>query len=185
MGRVAQIGNHTAGICLQSLKGGQVGQSLRSMYQDLGIEIQSESSTSNSLTDRLEAGQRTKYTYARFFWIQERAQDGDLSVKKVLTVKNCADVGTQPVSASILQQRCKFAGWYSSDHGSHTPLQDDGDGPMMYLVTGLQTRRHEHRPKEESTGKLEVDRERRDRCAKLSETGERWTSLARLTMNGS
>ena len=35
--------------------------------------------------------------------------------------------------------------WYSTDHGSHTPLQDDGDEPMMDLVTELQTRRHEHR----------------------------------------
>ena len=30
--------------------------------------------------------------------------------------------------------------WYSTDHGSHTPLQDEGDKPMMDLVTGLQTR---------------------------------------------
>ena len=76
-GLVAQIGNHTvkSGSTLQSLtassvgetefyavvKGGQVGLSLRSMYQDLGIpmkfEIQSDSSTANSLMDRLGAGQ--------------------------------------------------------------------------------------------------------------------------------
>ena len=74
-GLTAQIGNHTvkSGSTLQSLtalsvgeaefyavvKGGQVGLSLRSMYQDLGIpmkiEIQSDSSTANSLTDRLGA----------------------------------------------------------------------------------------------------------------------------------
>ena len=76
-GLVAQIGNHTvtSGSTLQSLtalsvgeaefyavvKGGQVGLSLRSMYQDLGIpmkiEIQSDSSTANSVTDRWGAGQ--------------------------------------------------------------------------------------------------------------------------------
>ena len=48
-----------------AVKGGQVGLSLRSMYQDLGIpmkiEIQSDSSMANSLTDRLGAGQRTKH----------------------------------------------------------------------------------------------------------------------------
>ena len=75
-GSVAQIGNHTvkSGSLLQSLtamsvgeteiyavvKGGQVGLSLRSIYQDLGIpmkvEIQKDSSTANSLTDRLGAG---------------------------------------------------------------------------------------------------------------------------------
>ena len=94
------------------VKGCQVGLSLRSVYQDLGIpmkiEIQSDSSTANSLTDRLGAGQRTQHT--RYFWIQERVQDGDLSIKKVPTAKNCADVGTKPVSASVLQQHCKFAG---------------------------------------------------------------------------
>ena len=26
--------------------------------------------------------------------------------------------------------------WYSSDRGSHTPLQDEGDEPVMDLVTG-------------------------------------------------
>ena len=81
---VAQIGNHTvkSGSTLQSLtalsveeaefyavKEGQVGLSLRSMYQDLGlpmkIEIQSDSSTANSLTDRLGAGKRTKHIDTR------------------------------------------------------------------------------------------------------------------------
>ena len=71
-GLVAQIGNHTvkSEATLQSLtalsvgaaefyavvRGCQVGLSLRSMYQDLGIpmqiEIEIDSSTTNSLTDR-------------------------------------------------------------------------------------------------------------------------------------
>ena len=79
-GLVAQNGNHTlnSGSTLQSLtalsvgeaecyavvKGGQVGLALRSICQVMGIpmkvEIQSDSSTANSLTDRLDAGQRTK-----------------------------------------------------------------------------------------------------------------------------
>ena len=129
-GLVAQTGNHTvkSGSTLQSLtalsvgeaefyavvKGGQVGLSLRSMYQTLGIpmkiEMQSDSSTASSFTDRLGAGQRTKHIDTPCFWIQERVQDGDLSIKKVLTAKNCADVGTKPVSASVLQQHCNFAG---------------------------------------------------------------------------
>ena len=96
------------------VKGGQVGLSLRSMYQDLGIpmkvEIQSDSSTANSLPGRLGAGQRTKHIDTRYFWIQERVQDGDLSIEKVLTAKNCADVGTKPDFASVLQQHYKFAG---------------------------------------------------------------------------
>ena len=77
------------------------------------IEIPSDSSTANSLTDGLGAGPRTKHIDTRYFWIQERVQDGDLSIKKVLAAKNCADVGKKPVSASVLQQQSKFAGWVS------------------------------------------------------------------------
>ena len=129
-GLVAQIGNHTvkSGSTLQSLtalsvgeaeiyavvKGGQVGLCLRFMYQDLGIpikiQIQSDSSTANSLTVRLGAGQRTKHIDTRYFWVQERVQDADLSIEKVLTAKNCADVATKPVSASVIRKHCKFAG---------------------------------------------------------------------------
>ena len=82
------------------------------------IEIQSDSSTANSLTDRLGAGQRTKHIDTRYFWIQERVQDGDLSIKKVLTAKNSTDVGTKPVSASVLQHLCKFAGLVVHPHST-------------------------------------------------------------------
>ena len=129
-GLVAQIGNHTVKSsstlqCLTALsvgeaefyavvKGGQVGPSLRSIYQDLRIpqkvEIQSDSTTTNPLTDRFGAGQRTKHIDTRYFWVQERVQDGDISIKKVLTAKNCADVGTKTVPDSAQQQPCKFAG---------------------------------------------------------------------------
>ena len=142
-GQVAQVGNHTVkfGSTLQSLtalnvgeaefyavvKGCQVGLSLRSMHLDLGIplkiEIHSDSSTANSLTDRLGVGQRTKHIGTRYFWIQERVRDGELNIKKVLTAENFADVGTKPVSASVLLQHCQFAGLV---FGSHTPLQDEG-----------------------------------------------------------
>ena len=126
-GLVAQIGNHTeiwihtseldspqrwrSGVLRSGERGGQVGLALRSTYQDLGIpmkvEIQSDISTANSLTDRFGAGQRTKHVDTRYFWVQERVQYGELSIKKVLTAKNCADVGTKPVSTSVLQH-CKF-----------------------------------------------------------------------------
>ena len=142
-GQVAQIGNHTvkSRSTLQSwtalsvgeadfyavVKGGQVGLSLRSIYLDLvipmKIEIHNDSSTANSLTDRLGARQRTKHIDTRYFWIQERVQDGEVNIKKVLTAENCANVGTKPVSDSVLQKLCQFAGLV---FGSHTPQQDEG-----------------------------------------------------------
>ena len=76
---------------------------MRSTNQDLGIpikvEMQSDSSTQNSLTCRLGARPRTKHIDTRYFGVQQRVPDGDLSIKKVPTAKFCADVGTKPVSA--------------------------------------------------------------------------------------
>ena len=80
------------------VKGGQVKLSLKSMHQNLGIpmkiETQSDNSTANSLTDRLGARQRTKHIDTRYFWVQERDQDGYFSIEKVLTPKHCVDIGT-------------------------------------------------------------------------------------------
>ena len=56
-------------------------------------------------------------------------------------------------SQSLLQYYNNIASlqdWYSTDHGSHTPLQDDDDEPMTESVTGLQPRR-EHRNRKLST----------------------------------
>ena len=81
------------------------------------IEIQSDSSTRNSLTDRMGAGQRTKHIDTRYFWIQERVQDGDLSIKKVPTAKKTAQMLER--SQSLLQYYNNIAslqGWYSIDH---------------------------------------------------------------------
>ena len=107
-GLVAQVGNHTvkSGSTLQSLtalsvgeavfhavvKGGQVELSLRSTYQDLGIpmkiEIQSGSSTANSLTDRLEQDiVRSTLTRNTSGYKNEFKME-----TSVPTAKNCADV---------------------------------------------------------------------------------------------
>ena len=167
-GLVAQIGNHTvkSGSTLQGLtalsvgeaefyavvKGGQVGPALRSIYQDLGIpmklDIQSDSSTVNSLTDRLGAKQRTKHIDTQYFWIQERVFDGDLSIKKVPTAKNCADVGTKPVSAPIRQHNCKFAGCgtrLTVDPTLHYKMMQSRHGQTEPAAS------HEHRNRQLST----------------------------------
>ena len=58
-----------------------------SVYQNLGIpmtnERQSDSSTANYLTDRLGAGQRTKQIHTRYFWTQERVQDGEVVSRRL------------------------------------------------------------------------------------------------------
>ena len=114
------MGNHTvkAGSTLQSLtclersrrgvlnSGGReekLDYHVTSIYMDLGVpmlvEIRSDSFTSNSLTDRLGAGPSKKHIGTRYFWIQARVRDGDLTIKRVPTAKNGANVRTKPVSA--------------------------------------------------------------------------------------
>ena len=100
----------------------------RSGEFQMKIEIQSDSSTANSLTDRFGAGQRTMHIDTRYFWIPERVQDGDLSVKKVPTAKNCADVGTKPVSASVLLsslQVCRIGILQTMDPTLHYKMKAD------------------------------------------------------------
>ena len=145
-GLVAQIGNHSVkpGSTLQSLtalsvgeaefyalvKGGQVGLFLRSMYQDLGIpmkiEIQGDSSTANSLTDRLGAGQRTKHIHTRTSGYKNESKM-ETSVSRSCQQRRTAQMLER--SPSLLQHYNNIVSlqdWYSIDHGSHTPLQDEG-----------------------------------------------------------
>ena len=130
------------------------------------IEIQSDSSTANSLTDRLGAGQRTKHIDTRYFWIQERVQDGDFSIKKVLSAKICADVGTKTVSASQFYNIiASLQDWYYTDHESHTPLQDECDKLMMDLVRGCRPYVNTETRAQKQTG-VSVDREHRAGCAR-------------------
>ena len=114
------------------------------------IEIQSGSSKANSSTDRLGAGQRTKHIDTRYLWILERVQDGDLSIKKVLSAKNCADVGKNQFLLQYCNNIASLQDWYSTDHGSHTPLQDEG-------TTDPES-------KAQMQTVVNVDREHRDGC---------------------
>ena len=124
-GLVAQIGNHIvkSGSTLQSLtalsvgeaefyavvNGGQVGLSVRSTFQDLGIpmkiETQSDSSTANSLTDRLGAGQRTKHIDTRY----KNESKTEASVSRRCLQRRTAQMLERSQSLG-LHQHCKFAG---------------------------------------------------------------------------
>ena len=163
-GLVAQIGNHTvkSGLTLQSLtalsvgeaefyavvKGGHVGLSLRSIYQELGIpmkiEKQSDCSTANSLIGKQDS-ERNTLTHAVLLDTRTSSrrrrqyQEGAYSEE----LRRCWNEAS--VCLQFFNNIASLQDWYSTDHVSHTPLQDDGDEPMMDLVMGLQTLRHEHR----------------------------------------
>ena len=144
-GLVPQIGKHTvtSGSTLHSLtalsvgeaefyavvNGGEVGPALRSINHDLGIpmkvETQNDSSTANSLTDRLGAGQRN--TMIRDIFGYKNEFKTEISVSR--RCPQLKYVQMLERSQSLLQYYNNIASlqdWYFTDHGSHTPLQDDG-----------------------------------------------------------
>ena len=74
------------------------------MVSQMKVEIQCDSSTANFLTHLLGAGPKTKHIDTLKLWVQERVQDGDVSIKKSAYREKCRDVGPTPVSASVPQQ---------------------------------------------------------------------------------
>ena len=129
-GLVAHIGNHTVKSVstLQSLtalsvgeaefyavvKGGQVGLSLRSTHRDLGIEmtieIQSDSSTANSLTDRFgSSSEGNTLTRGTFGYKNEFKRETSVS-RRCFQRRTAQMLERSQVSASVLQKHCKSAG---------------------------------------------------------------------------
>ena len=78
-------------------------------------------------------------------------------------------------SQSLLRYHNNIASlqdWHSTDHGSHTPLQDGGDeacdgcGEGTAAPTLTETRRdHEKKTRAQKQTVVDVDREHRDGCA--------------------
>ena len=139
---------------------------LRSLYQDLGlpmkIEIQSDSSAANSLTDRLGAGQRTQHIDTWYFWFQNEFKM-ETSVSRRCLQRRTAQMFVR--SQSLLQYYNNIESlqdWYSTDHGSHTPLQDD-DEPVTELVTELQ-----HRNRQLSTSVVNIETDLQSRVKPLN-----------------
>ena len=119
-------------------------------------EIQSDRSTAKYFTDLLGAGPRTKHINTRYFMDTRTSSETETLESRRRLQQRTAQMLER--SQSLLQYYNSIANlhdWYSTDHGSHTPPQDDGDEPMMDLVTGLQpryghkdptwSRKHEHR----------------------------------------
>ena len=81
--------------------------------------------------DQLEALHQREHKDARYFWTPEQVQDKDFSIKKE---KNCANIGRMPIIASVLLCCSNSKMGVLQGHGSHTPLQDEVETPMMDLV---------------------------------------------------
>ena len=86
-----------------------------------------DSSTANSLTDQLEAGQRTKHIDTLYFWCtrtssrcRSQYQEGAYSEE----LCKCWNEACLRFSITTTLQVCRIGN--STDHGPHTPLQDEG-----------------------------------------------------------
>ena len=65
---------------------------------------------------------------------------GNVSIKKEKKRANVATIRkTKSIVAFCTTILFKSQDWYSSGHGSHTPLPDEGNKPMMDLAHSLQT----------------------------------------------
>ena len=155
------LSNHTlkSGSALRSLtalsvgeaefyavvKGGQVGLSLRSFYQDLGIPMKIEKATvRRRILRRIDGEQDSeRNTSTRGTSGYQTEPKMETSVSRRCLQRRIAQMLER--DQSLLQFYNNIASlqdWYATDHGSHTPPQDDGDELIVDLVTGLQTRRH-------------------------------------------
>ena len=126
------------------------------------VEIQSDSSTANSVPDRFGAGQRPKHIDTRYFWIQERVQDGDLSIKKVPSAKTAQMLERRQ---SLLQHYnyiavCRIGILLTMDPALHYKMTVTSRCPVKGCSPDVdtETRRHEHRNRSEAKSLLLLNR---------------------------
>ena len=157
MGLVAQVGNHI-------VKSGSTLQTLRSSWTILEIyvprlgvptkiEIQSDSSTANSLTDRLRAGQGTKHIDTRYCWTRTsprrrpRNQEGAYSKE----LRRCWNETSLCFSTTANLQVWRIGILLAMDSTLHNKMK--ADEPMMHLVKNTETgeEEQEHKNRQFST----------------------------------
>ena len=148
---VAQIGNHTSKseASIQSGTALNAGETENSLDGSIGSRTAKGTQRYARLLDtRTSSRWRPQY--------QGREE-----------LRKCWKEANRCLSTAML---FKLQHWYLQDHGSHTPLQDEGEEPMMGLASSLQTR-YEHTQKQKQNQKqkqkqtvVSVDREHRDEC---------------------
>ena len=90
--------------------------------------------TENSVTDQLEAGQQREYKDTRDFLDTRTSLRRRCQHQEGEELRTCYNKANRCFCATVL---FKSQDWYSTGHGSHTPLQDEGDKPVMDLAQSL------------------------------------------------
>ena len=89
----------------------------------------------NSVTDQLEAGQRRESKGTRDFLDTRTSSRRRCQYQEGEELRKCCNKANRSFCTLML---FKSQDWFSTSHGYHTPLQDDGDKPTMDLAQSLQ-----------------------------------------------
>ena len=94
----------------------------------------------NLATDQLEAVQQREHRDTRDFLCNGTSSRRRCQYQEENKRANIATIRrTKPIVAFCYNIVRKLQDWCSTSHGNHTPLQDDGNKPMMDLAQSLQT----------------------------------------------
>jgi hypothetical protein len=101
--------------------GGAHGLAMQAYLQDLGLDVgvvvQSDSSSAKAFTSRRGLGKQ-RHVQTRFLWIQERVAAGHLLIRKIKGEDNCSDILTKAVNAATLERHSKTMGLQASKHST-------------------------------------------------------------------
>ena len=92
--------------------------------------------TENFVTDQLEAEQQRERKVLRDFLGTRTSSRRTCQYQEGEELRKYCNEANRCFCTAVL---FKPQDWCSTGHGSHTPLQDDGDMPMMDLARSLQT----------------------------------------------
>ena len=88
-------------------RGAALGLSLKSLMADWGqkydLIVLTDSSAARGTAARRGLG-KLRHAQARYFWVQERVANNDLTVKSLNTKQNLADLCTKPVSRETCEK---------------------------------------------------------------------------------
>ena len=79
------------------------------ILQDIALVIHTDSSAAKGTSDRLGLG-KLKHVRTRYLWVQERVANRDISIVKIGTHSNFADILTKAVSRNVIDTHMRTIG---------------------------------------------------------------------------
>ena len=135
MGSVVQFGSRTqAVVALSSAEselyaigtGAQEGLHIANFIKEatttkVNIRIHTDSTSGKSIATRIGSSKKAKHIDLKYLFIQQLVQSGILSIHKISTHDNPADILTKYVPAEVLNKHLYMAGIHSPQHRNWPP----------------------------------------------------------------